>query len=37
MDVFACQHCTAVPELVTNSNLVVVRHQAGCEVLIALT
>jgi hypothetical protein len=34
---FACQHCTAIPEPIPGSNLVVVRHGAGCEVLIAQT
>jgi hypothetical protein len=36
-DVFACTHCTAAPEPLPESNLVVVRHGAGCEVLIAQT
>jgi hypothetical protein len=37
MDVFACPHCTAAPEPLPESNLVVVRHGAGCEALIAQT
>ncbi|HZU50073.1 MAG TPA: hypothetical protein VFA16_22900 [Mycobacterium sp.] len=32
--VFGCQVCGAVPEPVPDSNLVVVRHAAGCEVLV---
>jgi hypothetical protein len=37
MDMFTCQHCTAAPEPLPDSNLVMVRHGAGCEVLIAQT
>jgi hypothetical protein len=36
-DVFACTHCTAAPEPLPDGNLVVVRHDAGCEALIAQT
>jgi hypothetical protein len=37
MDMFDCPHCTAAPEPLPDSNLVMVRHGAGCEVLIAQT
>lgn len=37
MDVFACQQCNAAPEPLPDSNLVMVRNGAGCEVLIAQT
>jgi hypothetical protein len=37
MDLFASQHWTAVPEPLPDSNLVMVRHGARCEVLIAQT
>jgi hypothetical protein len=37
MDIFACPHCTATPEPLPESNLVMVRHGAGCEVLITQT
>jgi hypothetical protein len=37
MNAFACQHSTAAPEPLPDSNLVMVRHGAGCEVLIAQT
>jgi hypothetical protein len=37
VDVFACRHCNAAPEPLPDSNLVVVRHAAGCAVLIAQT
>jgi hypothetical protein len=37
MDMFACQHCSAVPELVTDgrAQLSVVRHALGCATLQA--
>jgi hypothetical protein len=35
IDAFACQHCTAAPEPLPDSNLVVVRHGLGCPTLQA--
>ena len=37
MDVFACQHCNAAPELVTDGNaeVSVVRHAVDCPTLQA--
>jgi plasmid replication initiation protein len=34
---FAGQHCNATPEPIPGSNLVVVRHSAGCAVRVAQT
>jgi hypothetical protein len=37
VDVFACQHCSAAPELVIQdrARLSVVRHTLGCPTLVA--
>jgi hypothetical protein len=37
MDVFACQHCSAAPELVVDgrAQLSIVRHALGCPTLLA--
>ena len=39
MDVFACQHCNAAPELIVDGNakVSVVRHRPACTVLVAKT
>ncbi|MCV7100903.1 MULTISPECIES: hypothetical protein [Mycobacterium] len=37
MDVFACQHCPAAPELIVDgrAQLSIVRHNLGCPTLLA--
>ena len=37
MDMFACQYCSAVPELVVDgrAQLSIVRHALGCPTLLA--